>query len=300
MAIKIEMLRAFSLVAQTGNLAEAAGRLGRTQSALSMTLKQLEDHLGERLFEGERKNRLTPLGEQVFALAQRQIQTFDATLREIETSARAPQGLLRVGSIPTAAGALVPGAVGRLTERFPGLKVDIRDADTNTVLDALLRGQADVGIASGSETLNGLKGKVLFQDRFGLICAPDHPLAREGGDVDLSDVLATTFIGNNLCHQIGHAEIDAAVTETPVHAHNTFSLIGMLHTGRWATILPRSVARDLPVGLVFRTIRGLDAERAVTAYVAERSSQRGFADAFIETLILEVNDKGYGAEDARA
>ena len=55
------MLRCFCTVAQTGNLAEASNRLGRTQSALSMTLKQFEDHLGKKLFEGERKNRLTPM-----------------------------------------------------------------------------------------------------------------------------------------------------------------------------------------------------------------------------------------------
>ena len=62
--IKLEMLRCFGAVAQAGNLGDAAVRLGKTQSALSMTLKQLEEHLGERLFETERKNRLTPLGQE--------------------------------------------------------------------------------------------------------------------------------------------------------------------------------------------------------------------------------------------
>lgn len=44
--------------------------MGRSPSPLSMTRKQLEEHLGQRLFETERKNRLTPLGKQVFELAQ--------------------------------------------------------------------------------------------------------------------------------------------------------------------------------------------------------------------------------------
>ncbi len=78
MSIKIEMLRCFCTVAQTGNLAEAADRLGRTQSAVSMTLKQLEDHLGKKLFEGERKTHLSPLGRQVFDLALKQVRQFDA------------------------------------------------------------------------------------------------------------------------------------------------------------------------------------------------------------------------------
>ena len=71
MAIKIEMLRCFCAVAQSGNLSEAADRLGRTQSAVSMMLKQFENHLGKKLFLGERKNHLTALGEQVLEMAQK-------------------------------------------------------------------------------------------------------------------------------------------------------------------------------------------------------------------------------------
>ena len=50
MAIKIEMLRCFVAVAEHGNLNDAANRLGRTPSAVSMSLKQLTDHLGAPLF----------------------------------------------------------------------------------------------------------------------------------------------------------------------------------------------------------------------------------------------------------
>lgn len=63
MAIKIEMLRCFCAVADHGSLADAAEVLGRTPSAVSMMLRQFEDHIGSPLFEGGRKARLTPLGE---------------------------------------------------------------------------------------------------------------------------------------------------------------------------------------------------------------------------------------------
>ena len=68
MAMTNVMLSCFAAVAESGNLADAGVRLGRTPSAISMTLKQMEDHLGARLFETDRKNRLTPLGEEVFGL----------------------------------------------------------------------------------------------------------------------------------------------------------------------------------------------------------------------------------------
>lgn len=284
MTIKIEMLRCFTHVAQTGNLADAASRMARTQSAVSMTLKQLEDHLGHKLFEGERKNRLTALGEQVFTLAQRQLQNFDATVREIETSASAPKGLLRIATIPSIAGRLIPLAVEQLSDRHAGLKIDIRDTDTAMVIDALVRGQADVGFASGLLTLNGIQTRLLFKDQFGVTCAPDHAFAKSTKPIVLADISVPGFIGNNLCHQIEEAIVQQALSETNIHLHNTFSLVGMVQTGKWFTILPKTVVQDLPGDLVFRPIQDLSARRSVSSLVANRSSQIAIADEFVGIL----------------
>ena len=284
MAIKIEMLRCFATVAETGNLADAATRLGRTQSAISMTLKQLEEHLGQRLFESERKNRLTSLGEQVFELAQQQLMQFDDTVRAIETSASSPQGLLRIASVPSVAGLLLPPAVDVLMRRHPGLKIDIRDADTRVVLDSLVRGKVDFGIASGSHALNGIRAEPLFDDPFGMICGRDHPLAAEKQPVELEAVLSGDFIGNELCRQIGNDAVQRALSEVNLTVHNTLSLIGMLRTGRHVTILPKTVLQMLPGQLVFREIRDLHAPRPVVVLVAERSPQRVIAREFSEIV----------------
>lgn len=292
MSIKIDMLRCFAHVAQSGNLAEAAARMGRTQSAVSMMLKQFEAHLGARLFEGERKNRLTPTGAQVFEMAQKQVQSFDATVGQIEAVARSPQGLLRVASIPSATGQLIPAAVEAITRAHPGLKVDIRDADTASVIDALVSGQADVGLVSGAPSLNGITRAPLFEDRFGLICAPGHPLATGAGPVELKAVIAAGFAGNNLCQLIDAPQLRAALAETRVHTHNIFTMIGLLQTGKWCTILPQTVAEDLEDGLVFRAIAGLEANRLVSVLLPERSSQRRVADAFAEILRAEVSRLG--------
>lgn len=281
MSIKIEMLRTFSHVAQTGNLADAARRLGRTQSAVSMTLKQLEDHLGQRLFVGERKTRLTPLGDQIFALAQQQVHDFDATIREIETSASSPSGLLRIASIPSAAGMLVPSAIHKLTTLHSGLKIDVRDSNTAMVIDALVRGQADVGITSAAPNLNEIFSTLLFQDNFGLTCAKQHRFAKQENPITLNDMTAPGFIGNNLCQQIEIEEVQRALADTSVHAHNMFSLIGMLQTCEWFTILPSTVVDDLPGDLAFIPIEGLKAHRTVSALISERSSQRAIAEEFI-------------------
>lgn len=284
MAVKLEMLRCFYHVAQSGNLAEAARQLGRTQSALSMTLRQLEDHLGARLFEGERKSQLTPLGQQVFERAKAQVQAFDGTVREIESFASAPQGLLRIAAIPSVAGRLVPKAVGALLATHPGLKVDIRDMDSGLVIDAVLHGRADVGIASGRPVLNGVETRPLFQDAFGMVCAPGHALASGLGKVTWSEMAGHGFVGNSLCAGIDTPEMRRAMAETPVQAHNVFSLVGLLHTARWFTILPKTVVDGLRTDLRFRPIDGLHALRTVSLLIPNRTGKSGFVDAFADAV----------------
>ncbi|WP_420334444.1 LysR family transcriptional regulator [Roseibium sp.] len=274
MSIKIEMLRCFCTVAQTGSLAEAADRLGRTQSAVSMTLKQLEDHLGKRLFEGERKNRLSPLGEQVFELSLRQVRQFEQTVRSIEAAADASQGLIRIVSVPSVAAILFPSVLEHMTRMFPGVKVELRDTDTQQVLDALAQGKADIGIASGHHPLNGVTSTPLFEDRFGLVCAADHPLMTRSIPPRIADVARAPFIRNALCDLIKTPSLVDAISNTEVTIHNTHSLITMVRTGNWVTVLPETVARFIPDSTAFRSIPDLPDKREVWLYVRQRTRFR--------------------------
>ena len=285
MAIKIEMLRCFATVAQTGNLAEAATRLYKTQSAVSMTLKQLEENLGQRLFESDRKNRLTPLGEQVFELAQNQLRQFDDTIKAIEAATKSPKGLIRIASIPSVAGLVFPKATEAMTRQNPGLRVELRDTDTQQVIDAMLRGQADIGIVSGSHKLNGIRQAHLFSDPFGLICSPEHPLARQKHDPTIQEVAAAGFVNNNLCSSIQTTEFQAATAESMISMHNTMSLIAMVRTNNWVTVLPQTVAQFMSHDLIFRRIKGLSDQRQVSLLLRERTPYLQFAEEFWAFLL---------------
>lgn len=278
MSLKIEMLRCFCTVAQTGNLVEAADRLGRTQSAVSMTLKQLEDHLGKRLFEGERKNQLSPLGEQVFDLALKQVRQFDQAVQNIEAAAGAVHGLIRIVSVPSVAALLFPSVLDHMTHLFPGLKIELRDTDTQQVLDALTEGKADIGIASGHHPLNGVRATPLFQDRFGLVCASNHPLITRAEVPTIYDVIAAGFIRNALCELIQTPRFLDVVETADVTIQNTHSLITMVRTGKWVTVLPETVARFVPETIAFRPISDLAEKRHVYLYQRERTRFKELTD----------------------
>ncbi len=284
MAIKIEMLRAFAIVAQTGNLAEAATRLGRTPSAVSMTLKALEDHLGQPLFETDRKNRLTPLGDFVLQQARTELRQFDGTIRAIQAHARAPQGLIRVAAVPSVAGLVFPTVLARFGAAHPGVSVEIRDMDSLSILDALTRGQIDIGIAAPQGPLRGVQAITLFSDPFGLICGQDHPLAARTGPLHLADLAGQQVLKNELSARIGHPEFQAAVGAALVSAQNTLSLISMVRSGAWVTVLPRTVMRIDPDHLVFRPFVDLDERRQVDLLLREDRMERPYIRDFADLL----------------
>ncbi len=283
--LKIEMLRCFSVVARLGSLSEASVRLGRTPSALSMTLKQMEAHLGARLFETERKNKLTPLGLEVLRLAQTQLRQFDETVTSIENAANAPQGLIKIASIPSAAGLALPDAIAKLIARHPELRIELRDMDSSMVAEALLNGKADVGIASSTRSSSFVECVTLFEDSFGLLCGADHPLARLPKSPTLSDVFASPFMNNNLCSTIKLDEVRSALADAKLTVHNTHSLMAMARTNKWATILPRSVARNLSGELVFRDIAGLNENRTVSMLINKHARFPGLLKDFTDILL---------------
>ena len=132
---------------------------------------------------------LSPLGQQVFEMALKQVRQFDQSVLDIEAAANAEHGLLRIVSVPSIAALVFPGVcLTHMTQTYPGLKVELRDTDTQQVLDALVEGKADIGIASGQHALNGVRAIPLFQDRFGLVCAADHPLLSRSGPLWQKDL----------------------------------------------------------------------------------------------------------------
>jgi len=183
-AVKIEMLRCFVTVAKTGALAEAAVILGRTPSALSMTLKQFEELLGEPLFETDRKSKLTALGLFTFEQASRELKQFDATIQAIENFASSKQGTVRIAAVPSFTGTILPKAISQFFEEHPDVKIELRDMDSASVLNEVTKENADIGIASAAGHPNTLVKRHLLSDALGVVCRVDTRMAQTEGPVE--------------------------------------------------------------------------------------------------------------------
>lgn len=243
MAVKIEMLRCFATVARSGKLSEAAHQLGRTPSAVSMMLKQLEDHLGEPLFKTDRKNRLTALGSFVLEQAERELYQFDSTVHAIESFANARHGRVRVAAVPSVASTVMPRAIARFIRDFPGVQIELRDMDSATILHELSRGRLDIGIASAGLSGGVLNRQNLLSDRFGLICPSEHPLVKSGETLTWAAISRHRFIANELSRLITAEAFRDIHSEALLSVHNITSLLAMVRADLGVTVLPEMTLR---------------------------------------------------------
>ena len=254
------MLRGYCAVVQQGSLNDAANQLGRTPAAVSMMLKQFEEHVGAALFETARKSQLTQLGEMVYDEARREVDHFGRAVAAIEGLSRAEEGQVRLGVTPSVATAILPAVIRRFRHDHPKVRIDMRDMDSASVQRELEAERADIGLAS-IKAGPGFDRKLLFSDPFGLVCAPADPLAVRGTTVGWEDLAGRDFIANGLCRLIedeGFAPIlEGALMSVP----NTASLLALVRGGVGLTLLHRRAVPQDDDGLVFPGLAETEARR---------------------------------------
>lgn len=251
MAIKLETLRVFRTVAEKGSLAGAAEVLGRTPSAISMTLAQLEAEVGAPLFEADRKNRLSALGLLVLDESSRATDSFARSIDAIRRHAASLAGTVRVAAVPSAVATVLPGVIGSFRAERPDVRLEISDVDSQAVRRRVMLDEADIGIIS-TAVGDTAAGTAIMQDDLGIACRSDGPIARAAGKAPSWQLLELEgLIANPLCGLVEHPAVERAVDACNLEARNTTALLTFVRAGLGATILPRSAIDGQQDGLAF-------------------------------------------------
>lgn len=267
MNIRIEMLRVLQVVAETGTLSAAASRLGRTPSAISMMLSQLESEIGAPLFEGDRKNRLSDLGRMVLDESMLATSALDRATAAIHRHARSRAGTVRIAAVPSATLTLLPPVIEAFRADRPQVRLEITDTDSAMVRRAVTRGEADIGIlsgppgnrppADGAGNRNGssLEEHVILGDELGIAASNSGAIARLAAmpeAIPSWDWLALEpLVANPLCDLVESPLVRDLVSASNLEARNTSALISFAARGIGATVLPASVMDGLAKELCF-------------------------------------------------
>lgn len=283
MAIKIEMLRCFHTVVEQGNLLQAADALGRTPSAISMMLKQLEDHVGAPLFEAGRKSRLTALGRLIHIQARRELIHFDKSIAMIDALAHSQAGLVRLSVTPSVATTILPPVIERFAVAHPKVRIELRDMSSADVLQNLLHEQADIGIGTFPRSKN-FQQYELFQDQFGVVCRHDHPLTKDWENLTWADVAPHRFIANGLCSMVEDEQFTPILQASSMMVPTTVSLLALVNQGVGITLLPEQALPSGYLDLVFLRLKDIKALREVSVAAAHNENLAPAVKSFLKFL----------------
>jgi len=174
----LEQLRIFVEVAQREHLTQAAGALLLTPSAVSASIRVLEERYGTPLFNRVgRRIELSEAGRLFLPEARITLasaRTAELTLSELGGLQR---GTLQIQASQTIASYWLPPLLVQFRQRYPQIELSLTAGNTRQVAQAVADGAADLGFIEGHIELAELAISAVGQDRIVVIVAPGHPWA---------------------------------------------------------------------------------------------------------------------------
>lgn len=174
----IQHIRAFLVVAHTGNFSRAAIALNLSPSALTVQIQQLEDWLGVALLErSPRHVSLTSAGQEALGPMEKLLLDLDNIISASRDLASLRRGVVTIAALPSLCSSALAPVLKLFRQQFAGVEVRLRDVVAQRI-DTLVRdGDVDFGIGVRARRAHGLAFEQVLEDRLCLFVSADHPLA---------------------------------------------------------------------------------------------------------------------------
>lgn len=183
-SVDMRVLRSFISVVETGSVTEAARRLGRTQPAITLQMKRLEDLTGKTLFRPEsRRPVLTEDGDLVLSYAKSILRLHDELLDKL--SSPDIEGHVVLGTPDLYAAYLLPSILALFRKSFPRIQVELRCSLSTPLVNLVQHGEVDIALVTRMGGFTG--GQVVRQEQLVWVMG-------EGHDVHLADPLPLALL----------------------------------------------------------------------------------------------------------
>jgi LysR family transcriptional regulator, benzoate and cis,cis-muconate-responsive activator of ben and cat genes len=180
------------------NVSRAALKLHVSQPALSKQIRDLEDGVGFNLLERTAKSvRLTDAGRAFLTEARAVLQHADEAVKKARAIARAGPTELHLGYSPMPTAEILPRMLRAFQKAMPNVHVRSHDWTNKDILDGIRNGRLQLGLIvppTKASALHDMRYEELFQERVGVVVAPQHPFARRRA-VSITEVAAEPLIG---------------------------------------------------------------------------------------------------------
>lgn len=242
---KITQLKHFIWVAKLKGFQAAAEKAHRSQPAISLSIRDLEEKLGVPLFEKTTNTgrtaraELTTFGYYFLEQAQELVENHDRLLQDIDLMTTHQKGHLRLASVPSIARQFLPQILREFIKDSK-LNVSIYDDHTAAVIEMVEQQKVDFGIAGqpNKHSLEQVEFIPLWQDSLGVVCQIDHPLS-DKLSLNWSQLLDYSYIKNGTSVLLENSEAEILLKNAQYNISNMISLIAMLEVNLGITTLPQ-------------------------------------------------------------
>nr|WP_321455437.1 LysR family transcriptional regulator [uncultured Cohaesibacter sp.] len=174
----LEQLAIFVAVAERQHITRAADAIGLTPSAVSASIKALENFHNVKLFDRiGRGITLTATGAAFLNEAKATLARANAAAMVLSELGGLKRGLLHIHASQTIASYWLPSRMVHFHELYPDITLNLTVGNTQTVTRAVEEGHAEIGFIEGDISAPLLHSEKLTEDEIAIVVAPNHPLA---------------------------------------------------------------------------------------------------------------------------
>ena len=196
--MEMSQLEFFLQVVEEGSFSKAADAVGRTQPAVSIAVRRLEEEGGAPLFDRSQKTpTLTEAGAAIRDYARRILALRDEARAAVSELRALKRGLVRVGANESTSLYLLPQVILAFRERHPEVKVEIYRHVSERLPRVVLQGKVDFAVLASEPTDRDLDSFPVLRDDLALILNPEHPLAARE-EVTVEDLGRESFLAHNV------------------------------------------------------------------------------------------------------
>lgn len=162
MKITLRQIEIFLNVVVSGHLTNVAKEMNLSQSAVSMSIKELENILGRPVFD--RINKKLVLNE-VGRAFYKEVDPLFKKLRDIEYEFKNSEnkGMIRVGASTTIVDYLMPAIICSYMSSYPDVKITLKEGNTKEIADMIKEGSIDIGFVEGF-----VSGSEIIKEKIGV------------------------------------------------------------------------------------------------------------------------------------
>lgn len=192
---RLQQLRGFCHVVQTGSISKAAERMFLSQPSVSLQIQALERELGVILFERNGPSlKLTPEGQTLYDLAQPLVDGMDNLYESfVDRYSNVDTGSLAVAAGPSIINYVIKDPIKEFSQDYPNVKLCISNMTWEESLRAVLNDEVDLAVTAEPEKKEGVVYQQLFSFKTVLILPRVHPLA-SADKITLEDVAKYPFV----------------------------------------------------------------------------------------------------------